>query len=168
MSDAATRLAERLTAVDWSDRLEQRRSQVLLMREYLRRAAWWSTELNADRWPFFDVAALVDPEVRAPRQVVEAVRAAVPDWVFPPVAQTCEWALHFAALGERVRLSNLPHPFEPLILMFERGSTFTFDGTGCIEVDGLAFRRGTRKDHLVTEPYAPLDTEALNALDHAR
>ncbi|WP_119726299.1 hypothetical protein [Thermomonospora amylolytica] len=138
------------------------------MKEYLRRAAWWAAELNSDRWPFFDIVALVDPRVRADRRVVEAVRAAIPGWVFRPAVQTCEWALHFAALGERVTLPDLPHPFEPLILMFERGNAFTFDGAGFIEVDGIGVRRGTMGDHLVAEPYVPLDTDALDAMDHGR
>ncbi len=33
--------------------------------EYLRRAAWWARATNSQQWPFFDIAAAVNPSIRA-------------------------------------------------------------------------------------------------------
>ncbi|MBC3843629.1 hypothetical protein GXW82_35700 [Streptacidiphilus sp. 4-A2] len=105
------------------------------MREFLRRSSLWARELGADSWPFFDVAALIDPAVRAPEQAVTEVVAAIPEQQ-PVIARTCQWALHFAALADAgVALPDLPHPYAPLLHMYELGGGFLLDGTGFIEID---------------------------------
>ncbi len=49
--------------------------------------------------------------------------------------------------------------------MYERGSGFSLDGTGFIEVDFVSFPRGRRDDHLADEPRASLDPAELDAMD---
>ncbi|TDQ52272.1 hypothetical protein [Actinorugispora endophytica] len=166
MSDPVEGLVDRLLAADWSGSYEQRPSQAALMREYLRRSAWWAKRFDAEGWPFFDIASWVDPSVRADPGQVRRLQEGLPDWVYLTVRHTCVWALHFRALQESgADLPDLPDPFAPLLLMFERGSGFTVDGTGFIEVDFRSIRKGRRNDHLVKEPKAPLDPAELDAMD---
>lgn len=164
--DVVEAVVDRLLAIDWAERYDQRRSQVALMREYLRRSAIWSTHLDAAGWPFFDIAAAVDPTVRADRAAVDRLEAGLPGWIYLTVRHTCVWALHFAALRRAgTRLPDLPDPYEPLLLMYERGSGFTLDGTGFIEVDFLSFPRGRRGEYLTSEPHVSTDPAELDAMD---
>ncbi|WP_220270057.1 hypothetical protein, partial [Marinitenerispora sediminis] len=118
-------LADRILAFDLSTGGRQRKSPVVLMREYLRRRAWWAREVEGAGWPFGDLAAAIDPAVRADPELVHRVRESFPYWVFGMVLDTCEWALHFRALQESgASLPDLPDPFEPLLLMYERGDGF--------------------------------------------
>ncbi len=86
MSDPVEAVVDRLLAVDWDGEYGQRRSQVALMREYLRRSALWSKHLDAGPWPFFDIAAAVDPDVRADQAAVDRLEEGLPDWLYPRCA----------------------------------------------------------------------------------
>jgi hypothetical protein len=167
-----TELADRLTAIDWdASTIEfavHRRSRVALMREYLRRAAWWADRYKAaDDWPFFDIAALVDQGVRADQAAVQQVNASLArPGPWPTVKDTCVWALHFAALLDAgVELPDLPHPFDPLIVVYERGGGFLPGNTGLLEIDLAGIDSGTLQDNLTTQPGAPMTESELDALD---
>ncbi|MEJ8644089.1 hypothetical protein WKI68_27655 [Streptomyces sp. MS1.HAVA.3] len=83
----------------------------------------------------------------------------------PVVLDTVKWALNFAVLSDiRTGLPDLPSPFESLVLMFERGGTFSLDGSGHIEVDMAAMARGTVEQALERAPL-DLDGTSLDALD---
>lgn len=170
MNEAAAGLTARILAIDWSGGDDRTRSRVALMKEYLRRSAWWCTELGSEDWPFCDIAALVDPAVRADADSVRRVEAALARPEVPSVVRSsCVWALHFAALRDAgVVLPGLPDPFEPLILFYERGGAFGRDGTGFIDVDLAGVPVKTRQDHLVPDPRVRLDRETLDALDGGR
>lgn len=58
-----------------------------------------------------------------------------------------------------------PEPYEPLIVMFERGGGFTTEGGGLIEVDSLGIRIGRPEDNLTEQPVIALDEAALDAAD---
>lgn len=159
-----SQMAGRLRSVDWEGDWERSRSRVRLMQEFLRRSALWARELDSEDWPFFDVAALVEPSVRAESQTVEraVARAGAHQ---PVVGDTCAWALHFAALRDAdVRLPELPDPFEPLVRMYERGGAFVLDGTGSAQVDAAALPLMTRDQRLVQSALSLTDVE-LDALD---
>lgn len=135
MASHVSEMRDRLIAVDWRDRDDQTMPRVLLMREFLRRSSLWARELGAESWPFFDVAALVDPGVRAPEQTVTEVVDSIPPQQ-STIAHTCRWSLHFAALLDTGRaLPALPHPYTPLLRMYELGGGFLLDGTGFIQID---------------------------------
>ncbi len=160
--------ARRLMAIDWRGDFTRTRSRVKLMREYLRRSAWWADALACpDKWPFFDIAAGVDPAVRAETQLVAAVLAELKADVLltPLVVRTCEWALHWSALRVAgVPRSDLDDPFEPLILMYERGGEFTIEH-GFIQVDQAAIRRGEPWEHRTSTKIVDLDRAALDRVD---
>ncbi|GDY34010.1 hypothetical protein [Gandjariella thermophila] len=169
--DEATALTlERLLAVDWSGdtAFDHRGSRVALMREYLRRAACWAQQLDAtDEWPFFDVAAHVDPTARAHPTLVERLEKFMSANIgWPAVRKTCLAALHWSTLRDSaaVRLAGLEGPFEPLIVMYERGGGFTTEH-GFIEVGLASVRLKTWEEHSSPEPVVSLEASVLNALD---
>jgi hypothetical protein len=160
----------RLQAVDWdgSSGFAHRRSRVRLMAEYLRRTALWAQALDAtDEWPFFDVAAHLAPAIHAPEDEAKDLEVLIHNHIgWPTVDRTARAILRWAALEDAsVRLPpRLEAPYEPLLLMFDRGGAWTTEA-GFLDVNGSALRRRTWRDHLSTEPVTTLDQGTLDALD---
>ncbi|MFC7329865.1 hypothetical protein [Marinactinospora rubrisoli] len=168
MGDSVKTLADRISAFDFPESVAKERSQVALMREYLRREAWWAQEVGGVCWPFGDLAAEFDETVRADEDLVRQVRSSFPYYVFPIVKDTCVWALHFRALqASGAALPGLPDPYEPLLLMYERGNGFSMCQPSFIDVAGVGVRRGRLADHLDPEPRAPMDPAELDAMDRS-
>jgi hypothetical protein len=168
MGDRVDRLAVRLTAIDWAGSFDRTTSRGYLMKEYLRRAAFWARATNAPGFPFFDIAAAVNPQVRADPTLVEGVSAHLAARLQGVVVvRAATHALHFAALQDAgVPLPTAPpEPFEPLVTMFERGGGFHVGGGTLIDVDTLGIRAGSVEENLRPEPYVALDRVALDALD---
>jgi hypothetical protein len=159
-----TALCKRLAAVDWDGDMERSRSRVALMGEFLRRSALWADALGSPRWPFFDIASLIDPSVRATDDLVARARTrtALQDAV---VGDTVTWALHFAALRDAaIPLPELPDPFEPLVVMYDRGGGFSRHTGLFIQVDVINIPIGDRADRATRKPLL-LNPVALDALD---
>lgn len=130
-----SRTTERVRTFTWVYREEEIELRVRLMAEFLRRSALWAKAFGAPMWPFPDLAAAVDPEVRVPEEVVAQALESVPEHA-SVVRMVLGNALHFAALRDaRVDLPDLPDPYEPLLDLLERGEEFGVSGTGRIEVD---------------------------------
>lgn len=141
---------QRLMALTWEG-APNPRAMVRLMREHLRLMARWASALGCeDAWPFFDVAAKVQPEARASAAEVTTLEQHLRSLHLPNrVVNACIWALHWdqvKALPEAARFA-LPDPFEPLLAMFEQGGRFTTEH-GYVDLDGAAFRLGRLSDHL--------------------
>jgi hypothetical protein len=170
-SHAAATLA-RLEAVDWKgdSGFDHRRSRVRLMAEYLRRAARWAQVLDAaDEWPFFDIAARIDPSIHIPVDQAKDLEALIYRGIgWPSVETTTRAALRWAALldADTPQPLGLEDPYEPLLVLFDRGGGWTIEA-GFIDVDGAAIRQQTWLDHLSTEPVTALDPATLDALDEA-
>lgn len=137
-------LRDRLLAVDWEFGLdetrEQTRARIALFREFLRRAAPYAAEAATEPapWPFFDVAARVDPAIRAPQDVLTEVAGKVPQYPATAVRNSCLFALHFAALHDAGQAPDRDQdPFAPLVYMFELGGAFALDRSGLIQI-GIA------------------------------
>lgn len=141
-------LRDRLLAVDWNfgidETREETRERIALFREYLRRSAPYTAtwtpgqEPGEAPWPFFDIAARIDPTLRAPETVLHEVANKVPQYPAAQVRTTCLYSLHFAALRDAGRASDRRRdPFAPLIRMYELGGTFGLDRTGGIQI-GIA------------------------------
>jgi hypothetical protein len=164
-------LMKRILAVAWTDSNaadEHAASRSRLMREYLRRAALWADALGGpESWPVFDVAARVDPSVRADAEVVKQLDEFLEDHVPGTTTRAaCRAALHWAALRDasQTPLVDLDDPFEPLIMLFERGGGF-FVEKGVIDFLFIPVRVGRWQDHVSAEPIVQLDPVALDALD---
>ncbi|MGK3960152.1 hypothetical protein WMF38_44770 [Sorangium sp. So ce118] len=168
-SETTAEMLERLCAIDWrADDLRCRNSRIQLMREYLRRAAWWADELGCtEEWPFFDIAGHVDFVVRADSALVQRLQEHLAKLsLWPTVKKSCEWSLHWAALRSTpgMKLPVLDEPFEPLIWMYERGGGFTTEH-GNVNVSGALFQRRPWHHYRTQQPVVELDRVRLDALD---
>jgi hypothetical protein len=170
-SHAAVTLS-RLLAVDWdgdfdaSDRHAVSRAK--LMREYLRRSAQWADYLNAtNEWPFFDIAGRLAPGAEPSADLAKQLEESIVERTGWPSHRTvARAALRWAALLDTGAAlpPGLEDPFEPLLLMFDRGGAYTTEA-GFIDLGASSVQRKTWRDHLSTEPVTALDPAALDALD---
>jgi hypothetical protein len=78
------------------------------------------------------------------------------------------WYLQWAAIEGRdeVRAYGLPEPYEPAIVMYERGGDFHVEN-GMYRFHAASFPLGTLASHLGRPPLARLDEETLAAADEA-
>lgn len=170
MSNHVTALARRIMAIQWTGSYDKNRSRVALLREYLRRAAWWADAMKTEQYPFFDIAEEINPKVRADPAQVQRVEADLNSKMVGVLARrTCARALHFAALLDAgTKLPKVPgsvaQPFEPLLMMFERGGGFRLEGK-LIEVDSAGVPIGTLQSNRTDTPVVALTAAALDALD---
>ena len=169
-SHTAATLA-RLQAVDWTggSGFKQRRSRVRLMAEYLRRAALWAQDLDAtSEWPFFDIAAHVDPSIQSLRTSQGAGSADLPPHGWPSVDRLAEPR----SAGPRSTMPGVPTapawrtPSSPPPDVRPR-RWLDHRKAGFIDLGGAAVRKQTWRDHLSTEPITALDPATLDALDEA-
>jgi hypothetical protein len=138
------------------------------MREHLHRGERWARRLGVGgSGPFLTLPDLIDPGVRADPAVVRAVLDTVPGLDMSPTSRACAAALHFAALQDaEAPLPPLPDPYEPLVLLFERGGGFGIDCSGVfIELGSVALPRRRREGKLRNASLAPMDHAALDDLD---
>lgn len=163
MTATAAELADRIQRIDWAGDFRHTASRVRLMLEYLRRAALWAQRVDrVAQWPFFDIAEAIDPAARADAELVARTVETLPRHA----SLTCTYALHFAELATRspAAVSDLPDPFEPLILMYERGGDFVIHHAH-IEVDLAILPNRPLADYADAEPFTTLDAPSLDALD---
>lgn len=163
-------LVERLRAIDWSDdsaAYEHANSRALLMREYLRRAAHWARAYGVEKsWPFFDIAEHVAPEVPTPADVAAELEEVLTGLAPSSLKKTCRGAVRWAALrGAGGELPpDLPDdPYEPLLLMYERGGGYFVEEF--IDLNGAMLRLGTVESNLSASPFLTLAPATLDALD---
>ncbi|MCX5109214.1 hypothetical protein OOK13_11855 [Streptomyces sp. NBC_00378] len=168
--DRARAVIERLRAVDWSDdsaAYEHANSRALLMREYLHRAARWARAYGAEElWPFFDIAEHVAPEVRTPPDVAAELEEVLTGLAPASLRKTCRGAVRWAVLGSAGDRSpqGLPDdPYEPLLLMYERGGGYFVEEF--LDLNGAMLRLGTVESNLSARPFRTLAPAILDALD---
>src|SRR5260221_13052832 len=95
--NATNAILERLLAINWKTYPLHTASHKLLLQEHFRRMALWSKALDlTEHWPFFDVAAGVNPSIRATTDQVEILdehllKIDVGHYTF----LECGWALHW-------------------------------------------------------------------------
>ncbi|MFC6984945.1 hypothetical protein [Streptomyces cirratus] len=160
---------DRLRAVDWSDETSafgREHSRALLMREFLRRSALWARACGAEEaWPFFDVAEHVDAEVHAPADVAAEVEELVQGLAPESLRTTCRAAVRWACLGDARTESTagLPDPYEPLLLLFERGGGFYLEEY--LDLNGVMIPLGTVETNASVPPFLTLAPATLDALD---
>lgn len=162
------RTIERIKAIDWKPNNLRATSHIALLKEYLRRASLWAKALDCtDKWPFFDVAAQIDPSLRSDEAKVEEVeRHLAPFPVSLTVRRLCEWFVHWAVVKNSPEVTKiaLPDPYEPLILLYERGGNFHFE-QGFFHFSVGCFPRGKLSDHYSLSPHILLDEQVLDQLD---
>ncbi|MEU8819809.1 hypothetical protein [Actinoplanes sp. NPDC048796] len=158
-------MADRLVAVNYERNGDKSWSKAALLREYFRRAALWAEAYDCDsRTPFFDIAECVAPAVRADPAVVEAVVRGVDDGTRNAITWVAPLLLHWAAVSAPP--SELPEPFEPLILLFERGGGFHTEN-GEVDLEYLAVPMRGWRERASAAPMASFAPEVLDEIDRA-
>lgn len=176
MSQARVNAAlERLLKIEWAYIEGRDKSQLKLMTQYLGRAALWTDRLKSDgSWPFYDIGDYLAPDIHVPEEFSQRLKN-YSDYL---VSQgryrnsrpklVCEWYLRWEAIRETGRASKyeLPDPYEPLVLMFERGGSFTTEH-GFIELGACSIRPDHWKS--IARNYSPIEltTEYLDQLDQS-
>lgn len=168
--ELAQRTLSRLRAVDWDDwdtSASHARSRAVLMREYMRRIALWAESCDAqDVWPFFDLSEYIDGFVGLEPDLEGELEEFVSSCVsWDSVKKTCRGAVRWAGLDADVKakLPDLPDPYEPLLLMYERGGGFSVGPL--IDLNGAMIPLWSREHVLATAPPATLDLATLDGLD---
>jgi hypothetical protein len=164
----------RIITTEWKRDFTRVNSQLVLVREYLRRAALWAKTLEiaekCDREIVFDIAFEIDPEVRASNDAISKLEAhlrklEVSRWL----EQACLYALHWCALLEQkesvVVDYGLPDPYEPLLLAYERGADMYPEHGLMILVNGYGIYRQKCEKYSRYSPLEDLTSEALDKLD---
>jgi hypothetical protein len=168
--DAVDDAIARIQAITWEPNYSRVGSHVLLLREYLRRAALWTKALDCTHeWPFFNVAAYVNPSLRADPIKVGMLKKHfdhAPFYVSGVIERTCGWFVQWAVVKDRPEATSfgLPDPFEPLILMYERGGIFTTENS-FFDFVGFALPKGRWGDHYGLSPIIELNREVLDQID---
>ncbi|MFE2272719.1 hypothetical protein ACFXB4_26225 [Streptomyces lavendulae] len=175
---------QKISSIDWraaEEGFEHGGSSARLMREHLRRMAVWIRELQkarpapffdvaqCDRWPFFDLASYVEPSARPDSEAEAVLGAFLAGHASSPLTgRICRAALNWASLSPRslAGFGDLPDPFEPLLLVFERSGAFWIEN-GFIDFVASRVRLGSWEDHVAAEPLLSLDGAVLDAMDRA-
>lgn len=166
---AAERMVDRLVAVEWDDDMAyaRQRSRARLVREFLRRTALWARELGAENgWPYSDLAGALEPELTVdPDQLARLTIDPATCGDFPIQPKDGELIVRWAALGDlpRQRFPHLDDPYEPLLILFDRGGSCR-KLAGWIELGYGEFPVGTLEDRALYEA-RPIDEAALDACD---
>jgi hypothetical protein len=167
--EAVNDMAARLSAINWERHGDKAWSKAALLREYFRRAARWAAAYDCDtRIPFFDIALCVNPNVRADQaqldSVVETVKAG--GW---NVTTVTPFILHWAALRADPGVdlpAELEDPFEPLILLFERGGGFHTEN-GEVNLEWLAVPLAGWRGRADKPPMEGFTAADLDEIDRA-
>ncbi|MEU3722804.1 hypothetical protein [Streptomyces sp. NPDC031705] len=169
----ASRMLGRLRAVDWDMRwdlaFDRNQSRRVLMWEYLRRAAVWAKACGGEEaWPFYDVTAYLDPEFELPAGQAAELEELERTVHWQELRRTCAGAVRLAGLRERnpAAVDGLPDLYEPLVLFYERGGSFSRDCSGVfIDLVGVMMRPGKLDGYLGSRPVGVLDDVVLDALE---
>ncbi|MFC6066967.1 hypothetical protein [Streptomyces ochraceiscleroticus] len=158
---------DRIRGITWDDdfsvSLGHARSRALLMREYLRRAALWAQAYGAEvAWPFFGVAEYAAPEFEPAPELATELEEYASHLGTPSLRRVCRGAVRWAALRENEpgspELSELPDPYEPLLLMFGRGG---YSVEEFIDLYGVLIPHGSLNSNLRAEPFLTLAASTL-------
>ncbi|GAA1603929.1 hypothetical protein ACFQY4_09435 [Catellatospora bangladeshensis] len=158
-------LVQRLNAVEWSERIDRVGSRTRLAQEYLRRSALWARALGCtNRWPYFDIAAHVRPPAALDEEYVESVLDALADrganYLDRSIAR---YMLNFTAL--QTWPEGLPHPFEPLVRLFERGGGFAREAGSTRIGAVVGIPEASWERHIDRSPLEDMSDAALDRLD---
>jgi hypothetical protein len=167
--DAVQAMVERLSAIDWERRGDKTWSKAALLKEYFRRAARWAAAYGCDTpVPFYDIAACVDASVRADENAVDDVLEMVVAGG-RNVARAGPFMLHWAALRANPGIElpgALEDPFEPLILLFERGGGFHIEN-GEVILEWKSVRMAGWRNRADNPSMASFAADALDQIDRA-
>ncbi len=132
----------------------------------------WAKKLDCvDAWPYFSPANYLAPDIKVDEETIAALRQHLKRVGIDSVLMrgkldhTLRWAAVIDGLPESVDAS-LPHPYDPILIMYERGGTFSkSDGNLIMVSDRVGFSKGRWTDFDKLTPYVALDKATLDAID---
>ncbi|NJL69378.1 MAG: pentapeptide repeat-containing protein [Microcoleus sp. SM1_3_4] len=118
---------------------------------------------------FFDVADRIFPLDRASDPEVDELEnhfLQTPFYVAGTIEKTCKWFCHWEKVKNLPRVSEftLPDPYEPLIVMYERGGIFSTEHGFFVFAVG-SFHRGKWQQYDKGLPLLELDLKTLDEID---
>lgn len=165
---------DRILAVSWKYDLLCQGSHIALIEEYFRRMILWLKALNRPRKLLLvDLSEMVNPDILVSREPIRMLDAHLAGHD-PLFKETMIHVLLWAAVKDspEAKQANLPDPYEPLVLMYERGGTFWCP---FLRRDGILILSDYHHaypmilpDFLLYErelPFVDLDTASLNTQD---
>ena len=190
---AALAAIDRCRRIEWRQDISRLGSHVALMREYLRRSAVVAEALNETvNWPWNDVAARLtlpgvdrrflpgyvfldkEPVYEGPKaDPLEAKVIALNAHISENRYSTgwygrhaCWWYIRWASVKNHAALVplNLPDPYEPLIVFYERGGWLRPE-QGYIDLNGANVTIAGWQKAANQTPLPTLDSAALDLLD---
>ena len=174
MTKALERTLNLILSVDWEYDMEHEGSNALLLQEHFRRMVINTKKLNPNLiFSTGDLADLVNPQIRAPEEAIQQVRDHVLDKTWPAFVRTLEYALHWAVARytpPAEPLKSLPDPYKPILIMYERGGTFTFDHKKdayllSLDNSGVLVNKQAWQRWNQPKPFIRLDDGALDQAD---
>jgi hypothetical protein len=146
--------------------LSREKSHYRLFREHERRVALWSKALGfpvdaqAVMW---DIATAIIPSVAVEEEKIRVLSKEMNHYML----RICQNALTWAAIQDspEARRYNLPAPYEPLIVIFERGGDVFKGELGGWDVTFATLSRAMHEYYDRTTPIVELDTATLDAID---
>jgi hypothetical protein len=177
---------ERIKAINWKydDRYNSiAGSSMFLVKEFLRRAALCAEifgliNLPGSGWPILDYAAYIDPLLKIEEEEDEFypvhdeldAQAEVlhVNCLSLQTKRVCVYFVHWAEVKDRPKVieHDLVDPYEPLIVLYERGGNFRRDHSGVWEYHHTSgFPVYTPSDHLSSTPIIELDETSLDRAD---
>jgi hypothetical protein len=143
----------RIAALSNTSRPEHEGSQIALMFEMLRRTALWARALGRDaEWPFFAIGAAIGDDVTKHLSMVSR-----------RIAQ-CHLAWCANEDRDDLRALGLPAPYEPGIVMIERGGIVHIEQR-MFQLHVASFPMRKLDYYLDRAPFAELDAASLDRLD---
>jgi hypothetical protein len=166
-------MLQRLLAVRWKADPTRFKSHKALLIEYFRRSSLWAKVVNATNdWPIIDIALHIDSNVRVDETAIhvwqEHLRHLSSGNRVPnEMEYLLEAALQWAAVEDKQLTGyfNLPKPYEPIILMYERGGFFyrSHDGIEITYVTTISRRNWQAYNRDV--PYDNIEESELDKID---
>jgi hypothetical protein len=160
---------QRFLEVEWTPQEQHARSQIFLIKEYMRRMALWANALNATKyWPFFDVIEQIDPSLSVPQTALFQFEKSVQGkYLKSFVKWSGEWYLRWSAHNHEPQIAayNLPEPYEPLIISYERSGAFYVEHGKWLTTPGGTIHLRNWEDFNQPQPIVELDNLILDRLD---
>jgi hypothetical protein len=162
----------RVMAIDWEKRdWLKTGSNLLLFKEFLRRVVLAAEAIGLFKgtgagWLMGNHAAFFNPSLELEAEEIDelAEELQIPDvytsWY---VKRFCIYYIHWAMVEDypEVQQHNLLNPYEPLIILYERGGRFRRDKDGTWEIDSLGYCIQRPSYYLQASPFTELYNEEL-------
>jgi hypothetical protein len=164
---------ERIKTIDWTQGNECSRqgSYIGLFLEYIRRAAFWFRALNLDikgsGWPAFDIAVQIDPSLEDDSKDEELIKLLMLSDCRYYERYFCLCYIHWSMIQDRPEVTqfNLPAPYEPVIIMFERGCEFPRKEFNIYDFPSVGIPVNHPENYYNRPPSTDLDSAALDCED---